>query len=107
MRGDAGVAVAIAHRLPEHLADLQRLRHQHRRLVGAADAREIDVGIEAGGRRLLEAREKRRPIAAPTDVVADDRGFVAVEDDQIAAARILQRLRRGRAGLLVPVSCRG
>ena len=46
-------------------------------------------------------------VAAVADVVADDRGFVAVEDDEVAPVRILQRLRRGGARFLVPAPCRG
>ena len=56
-----GVAVAVAHRLPEHLADLQRLRAEHRRLVGAADALQVHVGIEA--RRDGVLRTARRNAA--------------------------------------------
>ena len=60
VRRQVGLAVAVRHRRAEHLADLQRLGHQHRRLVGAADALEIAVGIEAGGRDASEPRQERR-----------------------------------------------
>ena len=52
------VAVAVAHGAAEHLADLQRLRAQHRRLVGAADPLEMQVGIEPGGDGALEGRQE-------------------------------------------------
>ena len=54
------VAVAVRHRRAEHLADLQRLGHQHRRLVGAADALEVDGRVEAGRRDRAEAGQERR-----------------------------------------------
>ena len=81
------VAVPIAHRRAEHVADLQRLRHQHRRLVGEADALEVHIRIEAGrdaarnrarkprGRRRGGCSRRRAPLRP-------------VVDDQIAAARV-------------------
>ena len=89
------------HGRAEHLADLQRFGHQHRRLIGAADALQIDVGIEARRARRPEPRDEGLAIAAVPDVVADDRGFVLVEHDEVAAARKLQRLRGRRPGLFV------
>ena len=64
------VAVPLEHRRSQHLADRQRLGHQHRRLVGEADALQVAIGIEArrGGRR--EPLQKRVAIAAVPDVIA-------------------------------------
>ena len=102
--GQLGVAVAVAHRRAEHLADLQRLRAEHRRLVGAADAlRDRGSGSNPGDGGVLEARQERRRVAAGPDVVAHGVGFVAIEDDEILPAAGVQRLRRRGPRLLVPV----
>ena len=45
---DVRVAIALEHGRLQQLAELERLRHQHRRLVGETDALEIAIGIEAG-----------------------------------------------------------
>ena len=85
-------AVAIRDGRAEHLADFQRLRHQHRRLVGAPDTDQVDVGIETRGARRAKTGDEGLAVAAVTDVVADDPGFGLVEHDEVAAARKLQRL---------------
>ena len=99
------------HRGPEHLADLQRLRHQHRRLVGQADAFEVAVGVEPGRRRVAESRQECGRVAAAADVTRTHASASsAVQHDQVPAARKPERLRRRRAGLLVvdlPVDDRG
>ena len=96
-----GRAVPIDHRLPEHLADFERFRHQHRRLVRAAHALEVPVGIESRRCRLGEPSEERPAVAAIADVGADVAGLGAIEDDEIPAVGILERLRGGGARLLV------
>ena len=88
----SGRAVAIGHGGAEHLADLERLRREHRGLVGQADPAEVLVGVEPVGHRAPEPLEKRRPRTAMADVIADDLRFRAVEDDQVPAVPILQRL---------------
>ncbi len=42
------VAIPVGHGLAEHLANRQRFRHQHGRLVGAAHTDQVLVGIESG-----------------------------------------------------------
>ena len=90
-----------AHGVPEHLADFERLGHQHRRLIRAPDAGEVAVRVEAGRGRIRETVEEGGAVAAATDVVADDLRLAAIEHDEVAAARVLQCLRRGRACLFV------
>ena len=51
-------AVAIEHRAPELSPISQRLGHQHRRLIGEADALQIAVGIEAGRDARSEPRSR-------------------------------------------------
>ena len=46
--GKARLTIPLGHRLFEHLADFERLRTEHRRLIGAADAVEMHVRIETG-----------------------------------------------------------
>ena len=60
-------------------------------------------GSNPGDDRLAEAREERVAVAAAPDVLADGAGFVVIVDDEVVAARVLQRLRRRRLRLLVPV----
>ncbi len=50
---------------------------------------------------MTEAVEKCLPIPAVPDVVADHSGLVPVEQHEVAAIRILERLGRRSAGLLV------
>ena len=54
---EVGFAVTVRHRCPEHLLDPKRLRHQHRGLVGEANALQIVLGIEIGGYRIGEPLE--------------------------------------------------
>ena len=46
--GQFRFAIAVGHRRANHVANLQRLGHQHRRLIGEADALQITLGIEPG-----------------------------------------------------------
>ena len=89
--GDAGLAVAGANRLAEHLADRERLAAEHRRLVGAADPLEVQVGVEAGRDRVAEllraARSRSGAPVAAGDEVADPCRLVAIEHDEVVAAR--------------------
>ncbi len=80
--GRLAFAVAVRHRLPEHLADLERLRTQHGCLVRAPDAVKMPIGIEVRRDGVLEPLEEGRAIAATPDVVACQRCFSPVEDDE-------------------------
>ncbi len=84
-------AEAIHHRLPNQFSHLQRLGHQHRRLVGEANVLQIALGIEPRRRRLDEVRQEAIAIAAVADVFADDRRLGVIEHDEILAA-VLHRL---------------
>ena len=87
-RRQLGLAVPVDHRLPEHLADLQRLAHQHRRLVGAADrARGARSGSKPGETASPKCARNAGRIAAVADEVAHHVGFVFVADDEVVAAR--------------------
>src|SRR5207248_5495264 len=74
-------AVPVLHRLANHAADLERLGHQHRRLIGEADALQIAIGIEAGGDGVAEAIEQRGAAPARADVLAYTPGHPAIEAD--------------------------
>ena len=98
----AAVAVAVEHRRLQHVADLQRLRHQHRRLVGEADAAAgRDRGRSPARRRLPKRARNASRSPPPADVVADDGRFAVVEDHEVAPA-VLDRLGGRGLRLLVP-----
>ena len=56
--GELGLSVPVRHRRPQHFADLERLGHEHGRLVGAADPIEVAIGIEPGRDGVAETGEE-------------------------------------------------
>ena len=102
-RVELGLAPARAHRGTQQLLDLEALRHQHRRLVGEPDLLQIALGVEAGAGRRGEALDERLGADRAADEAAHELGLGAVLDAQELPARVGERLRRGRLGLLVVV----
>ncbi len=102
-KGKLDISVAVAHGRPEHFPDLERLRTEHRRLVGATHALQVTVRIEPRRGAVLEARQDLRAAAAGPDIAAHDRRFVTIKNDQVSAATRMQGLRCSGSRLLVPV----
>ena len=98
----AGLAVAVRHRA----AATSRRSPATRSSASSSGwrsrcASRCAIGIEARRDRLAETRDERGRVAAVTDELADDVGFGLVAHDEVVPARILRRLRRRRARLLV------
>ena len=92
MTRELDVSVPVSHGCPEHLSDLERFGAEHRRLVGAAHALQVDVRIESRRGGALEALQELRAAAAGPDVTAHDRRFGTIENDQVLAAACMQGL---------------
>ena len=101
MFGKRRLPVAIDHCGLQHVADFERLGHQHGGLIGESDAYQIAVGIEPRRHRLSKVTKKGARDAAVPDVVAHLGRLSAVEHDQEPAA-VLDGLRGGRARFFVP-----
>ncbi len=99
--GQARVAVSVDHSRADHLADLQRFRHEHRRLIGQSHPLKVCDGIES--RRARGAQDRLKPVDADTasNEVAEDVGFVTIQDHHVAPLRRQQRLGGGGPCLLV------
>src|SRR5215211_746162 len=96
--------VALGHRLPELLAHGQRLAHEHRGLVGDANAPEVLLGIEAGRHAVRELIcELFSPHLAEDEVRDVARLFEVAQDQVLPVAAIPQGLRGGGLGLFVVV----
>jgi hypothetical protein len=85
------------------LGDGEGLAGEHRRLVRAADPRQVQVGVEAGGDRLPKAGQEGRAIAAVLDVGAHLLRFLQVPDDDEVASGLAAGPGGGGPGLLVRV----
>ena len=96
-----GLAVAIGHRTAEHLANPQRFGHQHRRLICAADFREVTRWIESGRDGVSKPRDERRGVTAVANEGAGSLRLGFVADDEEAPVRVLGGLRRRGARFLV------
>ena len=94
-------AVAGEHGLADHLADGDRLAHQHGGLVRQADAPEIAVRVEAGRAGVPERCRELLAAGASADHVAQQPGLLRVEDHDVAPAVHGRGLGRGRLRLLV------
>src|SRR5205814_5040699 len=101
--GRLRLAVAVDDGLAQHLLDLEALAHQHRRLVGEADAGEVALGVEAGAGRVGKAGADLRPLLLAADERADHRRLLAVAYAQVMAAGVGEGLGGGGLGLLVVV----
>ena len=67
-------AVPIDHRPPNHLADLDRFGHQHRRLIGEAYALEVAVRIESRRAGIRERCQEPIAVDRAADPPAAGRG---------------------------------